>query len=131
MPRRSKRSRSNLTSNRPLEDWGKLIGGAPSVTAILDRFLHHAEIISIKRPQLPLEKPRRRRTRGWHHRGATDLCSGRTASAGRSKTRHSALRVGRLAGPAKTTFTFRNTGRISMQIVALVTIMNPPKPRRP
>ena len=33
--------------NRPLEDWGKLLGGVPSAAAILDRFLHHAEIISI------------------------------------------------------------------------------------
>ena len=36
-----------MTSNRPLEDWGKLIGDVPSATAILDRFLHHAEIVSI------------------------------------------------------------------------------------
>lgn len=36
-----------MTSNRPLEDWGKLIGDVPSATAILDRFLHHAEIIPI------------------------------------------------------------------------------------
>ena len=36
-----------MTSNRPLQDWGKLIGDVPSATAILDRFLHHAEIINI------------------------------------------------------------------------------------
>jgi DNA replication protein DnaC len=36
-----------MTSNRPLEDWGKLIGDVPSATAILDRFLHHADVISI------------------------------------------------------------------------------------
>jgi DNA replication protein DnaC len=36
-----------MTSNRPLEDWGKLIGDVPSATAILDRFLHHATIIPI------------------------------------------------------------------------------------
>ena len=36
-----------MTSNRPLEDWGKLIGDVPSATAILDRFLHHADIIQI------------------------------------------------------------------------------------
>jgi DNA replication protein DnaC len=35
-----------MTSNRPLEDWGKLIGDVPSATAILDRFLHHAEVLS-------------------------------------------------------------------------------------
>jgi DNA replication protein DnaC len=36
-----------MTSNRPLEDWGKLIGDVPSATAILDRFLHHADVITI------------------------------------------------------------------------------------
>jgi len=36
-----------MTSNRPLEDWGKLLGDVPSATAILDRFLHHVEIIAI------------------------------------------------------------------------------------
>ena len=36
-----------MTSNRPIEEWGKLIGDVPAATAILDRFLHHAEIISI------------------------------------------------------------------------------------
>lgn len=37
-----------MTSNRPLEDWGKLLGDVPSATAILDRFLHHVEIISLQ-----------------------------------------------------------------------------------
>jgi DNA replication protein DnaC len=36
-----------MTSNRPIEEWGKLIGDVPAATAILDRFLHHAEIIKI------------------------------------------------------------------------------------
>jgi DNA replication protein DnaC len=36
-----------MTSNRPLEDWGKLIGDVPAATAILDRFLHRAELIKI------------------------------------------------------------------------------------
>ena len=36
-----------MTSNRPIEEWGKLIGDVPSATAILDRFLHHAEVINI------------------------------------------------------------------------------------
>ena len=36
-----------MTSNRPIEEWGKLIGDVPAATAILDRFLHHAEIIAI------------------------------------------------------------------------------------
>ncbi len=36
-----------MTSNRPIEDWGKLIGDVPTASAILDRFLHHAEIVTI------------------------------------------------------------------------------------
>lgn len=36
-----------MTSNRPIEEWGKLVGDVPAATAILDRFLHHAEIIHI------------------------------------------------------------------------------------
>jgi DNA replication protein DnaC len=36
-----------MTSNRPIEEWGKLLGDVPSATAILDRFLHHATIIAI------------------------------------------------------------------------------------
>ncbi len=36
-----------MTSNRPLEDWGKLIGDVPAATAILDRFPQHAEVITI------------------------------------------------------------------------------------
>src|SRR5260370_2954360 len=45
--RRCETRATMMTSNRPLEDWGKLIGDVPSATAILDRFLHHAEIIGI------------------------------------------------------------------------------------
>ena len=36
-----------MTSNRPLEEWGKLVGDVPTATAILDRFLSRAEIIQI------------------------------------------------------------------------------------
>jgi DNA replication protein DnaC len=46
MRRYEKRS-TMMTSNRPLEDWGKLLGHVPAATAILDRFLHHADIIQI------------------------------------------------------------------------------------
>ena len=36
-----------MTTNRPLEDWGKLIGDVPAASAILDRFLQTAEIMKI------------------------------------------------------------------------------------
>jgi len=45
--RRYENRSTMMTSNRPLEDWGKLLGDVPSATAILDRFLHHAEVITI------------------------------------------------------------------------------------
>jgi DNA replication protein DnaC len=46
--RRHETRSTMMTSNRPLEDWGKLIGDVPAATAILDRFLHHAEILTIQ-----------------------------------------------------------------------------------
>jgi DNA replication protein DnaC len=36
-----------MTSNRPTEDWGKLLQDVPTASAILDRFLHHAALIAI------------------------------------------------------------------------------------
>jgi DNA replication protein DnaC len=36
-----------MTSNRPIEEWGKLLSDVPSATAILDRFLQTAEIVEI------------------------------------------------------------------------------------
>ena len=45
--RRHENRSTMMTSNRPLEDWGKLVGDVPSATAILDRFLQHAEIVTI------------------------------------------------------------------------------------
>jgi DNA replication protein DnaC len=38
-----------MTSNRPIEEWGKLLGDVPSASAILDRFLHHAQTIVLLR----------------------------------------------------------------------------------
>jgi DNA replication protein DnaC len=45
--RRYERKSTMMTSNRPLEDWGKLIGDVPAASAILDRLMHHAELIEI------------------------------------------------------------------------------------
>lgn len=43
--RRYERTSSLLTSNRPIEDWGKLLGDTAAVTAMLDRLLHHGHIL--------------------------------------------------------------------------------------
>lgn len=45
-----------MTSNRPLEEWGKLIGDVPAATAILDRFLNRAELVQINGKSYRLEK---------------------------------------------------------------------------
>jgi len=45
--RRHELKSTMMTSNRPLEDWGKLIGDVPAATAILDRLLEDAEIIQM------------------------------------------------------------------------------------
>ncbi len=43
--RRYERASTLLTSNRPVDDWGKLLGDTAAVTALLDRLLHHAHIL--------------------------------------------------------------------------------------
>jgi DNA replication protein DnaC len=43
--RRYERASTLLTSNRPVEDWGKLLGDAAAVTAMLDRVLHHGHVL--------------------------------------------------------------------------------------
>ena len=43
--RRYERASTILTSNRPVDDWGKLLGDTAAVTALLDRLLHHAHIL--------------------------------------------------------------------------------------
>jgi DNA replication protein DnaC len=49
-----------MTSNRPLEDWGKLIGDVPAATAILDRFLQQAEVLEITGKSYRLRQPGRK-----------------------------------------------------------------------
>ena len=69
-----------MTSNRPLEDWGKLIGDVPAATAILDRFLHRAELINITGKSYRLRdrndkqppKPDTKKRRGRRHNTAEE-----------------------------------------------------------
>ena len=44
--RRHERASTLLTSNRPVEDWGKLLGDTAAVAAMLDRLLHHAHVLT-------------------------------------------------------------------------------------
>ena len=43
--RRYERASTLVTSNRPAEDWGKLLGDAAAVSAMLDRLLHHGHLL--------------------------------------------------------------------------------------
>ena len=43
--RRYERASTIVTSNRPVDDWGKLLGDNAAVSAMLDRLLHHSHIL--------------------------------------------------------------------------------------
>jgi len=43
--RRYERSSTLLTSNRPVDDWGKLLADVAAVGAMLDRLLHHGHVL--------------------------------------------------------------------------------------
>jgi len=60
--RRYERASTVITSNRPVEDWGKLLGDTAAVAAMLDRLLHHAHVLKFG-------------PRSWRTKGA-DLKSG-------------------------------------------------------
>jgi DNA replication protein DnaC len=61
--RRYERASTMLTSNRPVDDWGKLLGDTAAVTALLDRLLHHAHVLKCG-------------PRSWRTKVHTDLQSG-------------------------------------------------------
>ena len=61
--RRYERFSTLLTSNRPIEDWGKLLSDVAAVSAMLDRLLHHGHVLKCgprsgarRPPHLPKEK---------------------------------------------------------------------------
>jgi DNA replication protein DnaC len=45
--RRHEAASTLITTNRPTQDWGIFLGDVPAATAILDRFLAHAEIVPL------------------------------------------------------------------------------------
>ena len=44
--RRYERASTILTSDRPVDDWGKLLSDTVAVTALLNRLLHHAYVLT-------------------------------------------------------------------------------------
>ena len=51
-----------ISSNRPLDDWGEILGDTAAAGAMLDRFLHHAEIIQLKGRSYRMHDRQRRRS---------------------------------------------------------------------
>ncbi len=45
-----------ITTNRPTEDWAKFLEDVPATTAILDRFLSHLELVTMRGKSYRLRK---------------------------------------------------------------------------
>jgi DNA replication protein DnaC len=63
--RRYERASTLLTSNRPVDDWGKLLGDVAAVSSMLDRLLHHGHVLKCG--------PRSWRTKAGHTQKEGDL----------------------------------------------------------
>jgi DNA replication protein DnaC len=46
--RRYERASMIVTSNKPFSAWGEIFGDDMAATAMVDRLIHHAEILSLK-----------------------------------------------------------------------------------
>ena len=54
--RRYQTASTIIATNRPVADWGAILGDVPATSAILDRFLDNAELIQIKGRSFRLSK---------------------------------------------------------------------------
>ena len=55
---RYERASMIVTSNKPFSDWGEIFGDDMAATAMIDRLIHHSEILSPQRRQLPAPRQR-------------------------------------------------------------------------
>ena len=58
---RYERASMIVTSNKPFSAWGEIFGDDMAATAMIDRLIHHAEILIPQRRQLPATRQRPRR----------------------------------------------------------------------
>lgn len=49
-----------VTTNRPFAEWGQVFPNAPCVVSLIDRLIHHAEIVPIEGESYRLKQPRER-----------------------------------------------------------------------
>jgi DNA replication protein DnaC len=51
-----------VSSNRPIEDWGQLLGDSAAASAMLNRFLHHADVVQLQGKSYRMHDRQRRRS---------------------------------------------------------------------
>jgi hypothetical protein len=107
--RRDERASTLITSNRPVEDWGKLLGDTAAVAAFLDRLLHHAHVLTCGpqswRTRLHGERGEARHELLLRERRApqrlqdrrTEPCTARPSRPGSGRTASTPLRCARRA----------------------------------
>lgn len=61
--RRYEQKATVVTTNRPFAEWGAVFPNAPCVVSLIDRLIHHAEIVSIEGESYRLKEARERATR--------------------------------------------------------------------
>jgi DNA replication protein DnaC len=60
--RRYEQKSTLITTNRPFAEWGEVFPGAACVVSLIDRLLHHAEIIAIEGDSYRLKEAQERTT---------------------------------------------------------------------
>ncbi len=58
--RRYEQKSTVVTTNRPFSEWGQVFPNAPCVVSLIDRLIHHAEIIAIEAESYRLKEARER-----------------------------------------------------------------------
>ena len=61
--RRYEQKSTVVTTNRPFAEWGEVFPNAPCVVSLIDRLIHHAEIIAIEGGSYRLKEARERAER--------------------------------------------------------------------
>ena len=82
--RRYERASMIVTSNKPFSAWGEIFGDDMAATAMVDRLIHHAEILSLKGDSYGLGPRPRTTTRPPQHRNRLTDTLGDLADARRT-----------------------------------------------
>lgn len=67
--RYSKRKSTLITSNRPIEDWGRLLNDNAASSAILDRLLHHGHLLKFEGKSYRLKEAAKRLSQKNENKG--------------------------------------------------------------